>query len=177
MVVPPWLDFCFLFDIFSLHSFWFIRLFWDRVFPSFPVFPFSFLTMNRLYKRTVVLDGSGFPDNVKVDDIPSKIVDCFGSVNVLSVQFMLGRAIRVTFENEPFLANVIRESSVTVDNVVCSLRGSGPRAENVLIFRYPFEADSAPLKGEISKMGRYMRSVLGHGPILIMSWMVPGSSV
>lgn len=133
--------------------------------------------MNRLYKRTVVLDGSGFPDNVKVDDIPSKIVDCFGSVNVLSVQFMLGRAIRVTFENEPFPANVIRESSVTVDNVVCSLRGSGPRAENVLIFRYPFEADSAPLKGEISKMGRYMRSVLGHGPILIMSWMVPGSSV
>lgn len=52
--------------------------------------------MNRVNKRTVVLDGSVFPDTLKVDDIASRIVNCFGSVNVLSIQFTPGRAIRVT---------------------------------------------------------------------------------
>ena len=71
--------------------------------------------MNRFNKRTAVLDGSGFPDTLKVEEIASRIVNCFGSVNVLSIQFTPGRAIRVTFESEPFAA-VVRELSVTVDD-------------------------------------------------------------
>ena len=67
---------------------------------------------------------------------------------------MPGRANRVTFANQSFAANVVRESSATIDNVVCLVRGGGgPRPENVLIFRYPLEADSAPLKDELSKDG------------------------
>ena len=66
---------------------------------------------------------------------------------------MPGCAIRVTFENEPFAANVVRESSVSIDNAVCHVWWGGPRPENVLIFHYPFEADSAPLKEELSKFG------------------------
>ena len=57
--------------------------------------------MNRFNKRTAVLDGLGFPDTLKVEEIASRIVNCFGSVNVLSIQFTPGRAIRVTFESEP----------------------------------------------------------------------------
>ena len=64
--------------------------------------------MNRLFKRTVVLDGSGFAETVKVEDIASKIVEFFGSENVLSVQFVPGGAIRVTFENESFAATIVR---------------------------------------------------------------------
>ena len=79
--------------------------------------------MNRLFRRTVVLDGSGFDESVKVEDIASKVVGFFGCVNVLSVQFMPGRTIRVTFENESFASNVVRESSVSIDNVVCHVRG------------------------------------------------------
>ena len=109
--------------------------------------------MSRWFKRTVVLDGSGFAETVKVEDIALKIVEFFGNDNVLSVQFMPGRAIRVTFENESFAATIVRESSVTIDNVVCYVRGGGPRPENVLVFRYPFEADSAPLREEPSKYG------------------------
>ena len=112
-----------------------------------------FSIMNRYFKRTVVLDGSGFAETVKVEDIASKIVEFSGSENVLSVQFMPGRAIRVTFENESFAATVVRESSVSIDNVACHVRGGGPRPENVLVFRYPFEADSAPLREELSKYG------------------------
>ena len=114
---------------------------------------FVFSIMNRLFKRTVVLDGSDFAETVKVEDIASKIVDFFGSENVLSVQFVPGRAIRVTFENEPFAGTVVRESCVSIDNVVCHVRGGQPRPENVLIFHYPFEADSAPLREELSKFG------------------------
>ena len=117
-----------------------------------PVFT-GFFIMNRLFRRTVVLDGSGFDESAKVEDIASKVVEFFGCVNVLSVQFMPGRTIRVTFENESFASNVVRESSVSIDNVVCHVRGGGPRPENVLVFRYPFEADSAPLKEELSKYG------------------------
>ena len=124
---------------------------------SSPLCRFSrgFFTMNRVYKRTVVLDGSGFPANVKVHDIASKIVDCCGLVNVLSVQFMPGKAIWVTFESEPFTANVVTKSSVSLDNVVCAVwgGGGGRRPENVLLFHYPFEADSPPLKEELSKYG------------------------
>ena len=98
--------------------------------------------MNRWFKHTVVLDGSGFAEIVKVEDIALKIVEFFGSENVLSVQFMPHRAIRVTFENESFAAAIVRESSVSIDNVVCHVRGGGvPRPENVLVFRYPFDSE------------------------------------
>ena len=33
--------------------------------------------MNRLFRRTVVLDGSGFDESVKVEDIASKVVGFF----------------------------------------------------------------------------------------------------
>lgn len=107
--------------------------------------------MVRLYKRTVVLDGSVFPDTVKSDNIASKIVTCFGSAKCLSAQFTSGRVIRVTFENEPFAENVIRETSLTTE--VCSVKGETPRTEHVFIFLYPFKAESAPLVEELSKYG------------------------
>lgn len=66
----------------------------------------AFFSIVRSYKRTVILYRSVFPDNVKSDDLASKIVTCFGSANVLSSQFSPGRVIRVTFENEPFAENV-----------------------------------------------------------------------
>ena len=72
------------------------------------VFVVFFSIMNRLFKRTVVLDGSGFAETVKVEDIASKIVEFFGSENVLSVQFVPGGAIRVTFENESLAATIVR---------------------------------------------------------------------
>ena len=148
-----WVSFVFLFSFSSPHSLWCPFLFGVGVLP--PFFPrfYGFFIMNRLFRRTVVLDGSGFDESVKVEDIASKVVGFFGCVNVLSVQFMPGRTIRVTFENESFASNVVRESSVSIDNVVCHVRGGGPRPENVLVFRYPFEADSAPLKEELSKYG------------------------
>lgn len=127
--------------------------------------------MVRLYKRTVVFDRSVFPDNVKSDDLSSKIVTYFGSANVLSSQFTPGWIIRVTFENEPFAENIIRETSLTPE--VCSFMGEGPRTEYVLISLYPFKAESAPLYQNTGKSKIFF---LGNGSSWMMLWMVLGSS-
>ena len=76
----------------------------------------------RTNERTVVLDESGFSDTVKVDFIASKLVDHFSSGSVLSLQSMPGRAIRIIFNDEPLAAGLIRESSVFIDNVVCTVK-------------------------------------------------------
>ena len=75
--------FCPFVDSFSpvgVSWFWFVFLF--SLFPliasgapsslgsgSSPFFPCYFFIMNRWFKRTVVLDGSGFAETVKVEDI------------------------------------------------------------------------------------------------------------
>ena len=122
-----WSLFVFLFSFFPLIAFGAPSSLGSGSSPFFSLFlrVFVFFIMNRLFKCTVVLDGSGFAETVKVEDTASKIVQFFGSENVLSVQFMPGRAIRVTFENESFAATVARESSVSIDNVVYHLRGGG----------------------------------------------------
>lgn len=135
---------------FSPTVFGFFLLFEVGFFPLSRHFG-AFFSMVRSYKRTVVLYRSVFPDNVKSDDLASKIVTCFGSANVLSSQFSPGRVIRVTFENEPFAENVMRETSLTTE--VCSFMGEGPRTEYVLISLYSFKAESAPLTEELSKYG------------------------
>ena len=58
--------------------------FWVGVLPPFflCLYGFLFFIMSRWFKRTVVLDGSGFADNVKVDEIATKIVEFFGNENV-----------------------------------------------------------------------------------------------
>ena len=134
--------------------------------------------MNRFNKRTAVLDGSGFPDTLKVEEIASRIVNCFGSVNVLSIQFTPGRAIRVTFESEPFAA-VVRELSVTVDDVACPVQGGGVSLDwkTFLFSLIRLKQILSYLRNTFLNMGRCMTSALGCGLILTMLWLVPGSAV
>ena len=129
--------------------------------------------MNRVYKRIVVLDGSVFPDILKVDDIASRIVDFFASVNVLSIQFMPGRAIRDNFESEPFAADVVRELCVTVDNVVCPVRGGEVGLDRkAFLFSLIHLRQIVPhLRKNFLNMGRCMTSALGCGLILTMVCM------
>ena len=59
------------------------------------------------------------------------MVDYFSSGSVLSLQSLPGRAIRIIFNDEPLAAGLIRESSVFIDNVVCTVKagwgGGGKR--------------------------------------------------
>ena len=174
-VFPPWgflgfgLFSCFPF---SPHSLWCPFLFGVGVLPFFPCY---FFIMNRWFKRTVVLDGSGFAETVKVEDIASKIVEFFGSDNVLSVQFMPGRAIRVTFENESFAATIVRESSVTIDNVVCYVGGGvGLDRRMFWFFAIPSRRTLLRCGRNFLSKGRYTIFASELGLTWIMLWMVPG---
>ena len=59
--------------------------------PSFLIF-----AMSRSLKHTIVLDVSGFPDDCPINSMASKICDEFSDGDILSVQFMPSRTVRVT---------------------------------------------------------------------------------
>ena len=109
--------------------------------------------MSRSFVRTVVLDVSAFAADTKVDEIASKICACFEEGEVVSVQFMPARSVRVTFSSEAVKRVVLNSPSLTVDGIDCPVRGGGPRPENVLIYRYPYEADVNDLKTVLSQFG------------------------
>ena len=109
--------------------------------------------MSRSFVRTVVLDVSAFAAEIKVDEIASKICAYFEEGDVVSVQFMPARAVRVTFSSEALKRVVLNSPSLTVDGIDCPVRGGGPRSENVLIYRYPYEADVNDLKTKLSQFG------------------------
>ena len=77
----------------------------------------------------------------------------FSNGDVLSVQFMPSKSVRVTFKDEAIRLAVLNSQCLSVDNVQCAIRGGGPRPENVLVFRYPFEADLSALKEVMSRYG------------------------
>ena len=119
--------------------------------PSPP--PFLLFAMSRSLKRTIVLDVSGFPDDCPINSIASKICEEFSDGDVLSVQFMPSRSVRVTFKDESIKFAVLNNECLSVDSVQCPVRGGGPRPENVLVFRYPFEAELSALKDVMSHYG------------------------
>ena len=68
----------------------------------------------------------------------------------------------------------MRESSVSIDNVVCHVRGGGPRPENVLVFAI-LSRRTLPRSGRnFLSMGKYTIFVSEPGLTWIMLWMVPG---
>ena len=143
------------------HPSWFLAIFklaltgpfWIVVSGAFALFlafagffflaPFflPFGAMSRLFRRTFVLDVSGFPDDCNVNYIAEKICGSFNVGDVVSIQFMPGKSVRVSFKDESIKTTVLSSDSFVVDGVACHVRGGGPRPENVLVFRYPFEGD------------------------------------
>ena len=115
--------------------------------------PFLIFAMSRSLKRTIVLDVSGFPDDCPINSIASKICDEFSDGDILSVQFMPSRTVRVTFKDESVKLAVLNKEFLSVDSIQCPVRGGGPRPENVLVYRYPFEADLSALKDVMSYYG------------------------
>ena len=149
------------------HPSWFLAIFklaltgpfWIVVSGAFagffflPPFFLPFGAMSRLFRRTVVLDVSGFPDDCNVNYIAEKICGSFNVGDVVSIQFMPGKSVRVSFKDESIKTTVLSSDSFVVDGVASHVRGGGPRPENVLVFRYPFEGDHSLLKDVMSRFG------------------------
>ena len=109
--------------------------------------------MSRSFVRTVVLDVSAFAADIKVDEGTSKIGACFEEGEVVFVQFMPAKSVCVTFSSEALKCVVLNSPTLAVDGVDSPVRGGGPRPENVLIYRFPHEADVEDLKTVLSHGG------------------------
>ena len=57
------------------------------------------------------------------------------------------------FKDESAKLAVLNKECLSVDSIQCPVRGGGPRPENVLVYRYPFEADVSALKDVMSYYG------------------------
>ena len=118
-----------------------------------PFLHFFLIAMSRLFRRTVVLDVSGFSEERDINYIAEKICSTFSVGDVVSIQFMPGKSVRVSFKDESIKTTVLSNDSLSVDGVPCPVRGGGPRPENVLIFRCPFEVEHSVLKEVMSQYG------------------------
>ena len=47
----------------------------------------------------------------------------------------------------------MRCESITIDDVVCPVRGAGPRPQNILVYNYPYEGDELYLHTVLSEFG------------------------
>ena len=64
--------------------------------------------MSRSFVRTAVLDVSAFAADVKIDEFASKICACFEEGEVVSVQFMPAKSVRVTISSEALKRLVLK---------------------------------------------------------------------
>ena len=98
------------------------------------------------FKNTVILDGSRFPPTMSRYDIAKSIKARFDCVyTVLSIQFVPGYRIQVTLKESEAKGAIEKFEEISVGAVKCKVISAGPRAQNVLLYHYPFEADNQEL--------------------------------
>ena len=99
---------------------------------------------------TVALDVSKVPAAASRVDISSAIVHRFTAYEVNAVQFV-GNLARVTFSSASDRDDVMRFESVRVGDVICLVRGGGPRPQKVFVYSYPVEGNLSFLTDALSR--------------------------
>ena len=86
-------------------------------------------------------------------EVVSKIINSFHPVKpIVAVQF-LGYDAKVTFASEAHKREVMANESVSIEGVECSVRGGGPRPQNVLVYNFPYEIPHAVVREALSAFG------------------------
>ena len=110
--------------------------------------------MSGKFVRTVVLDGSLFSSSLPRFDIVKRLTDCFAPQPVLSVQFMPGKRLRVTFSEAVFKEQLEQLETITVGDVPVKIVGGGPRPQNVIVYQFPFEGDDSLVERTLLQFGQ-----------------------
>ena len=95
--------------------------------------------------------------------ISAKFADHF---LVESVQFMPGGLVHVSFQSSSGKRYVDSVDFVVLCGFHCPVVKPGPRFENVLVFHYPFEASTVPLRRVLSSYGEVHAINVQHYPDL-----------
>ena len=111
--------------------------------------------MPRRFPCTVLIDVKEFADLGKTrPEVVSKIINSFHPVKpIVAVQF-LGYDAKVTFESEALKREVMARESVSIEGIECSVRGGGPRPQNVLVYNFPYEIPHAVVREALSAFGK-----------------------
>ncbi|XP_044170117.1 putative uncharacterized protein DDB_G0277255 [Acropora millepora] len=123
--------------------------------------------MARRFKRTVVLDLSGFSSDLPRYDVAKMVYKRFeGSASVQSIQFVPGKNVQITFKDSKTKESIEKHEYITINDVRCAVVGGGPKVQNVLIHHYPFEEDNHRLWIALSSFGEVRDIQYQHYPDL-----------
>ncbi|XP_044173964.1 uncharacterized protein LOC114947486 [Acropora millepora] len=123
--------------------------------------------MARRFKRTVVLDLSGFSSDLPRYDVAKRVYKRFeGSASVQSIQFVPGKNVQITFKDSKTKESIEKHEYITINDVRCAVVGGGPKVQNVLIHHYPFEDDNHRLWIALSSFGEVRDIQYQHYPDL-----------
>ena len=107
----------------------------------------------RAFPCTVSVDVSGLASQgANRPDVVSTLVEYFRPAPIVAIQF-IGTDAKVTFECEVHKQNAMQHKSITVNGVVCEIRGGGPRPQNVLIYNFPYEIEHCVVRNALSFCG------------------------
>ena len=128
----------------------------------FCVFSFSFI-MPRRFPCSVSIDVKEFADLGKTcPEIVLAIINLFHPIKpIVAIQF-LGYDAKVTFESEAHKREVITNEYVSIEGIECSVRGGGPRPQNVLVSNFPYEIPLAIVREALSSFGEVESAHFRH---------------
>ena len=116
------------------------------------------------FKRIVVFDLSEVPTSKSRADLVQAIRTKFEPAVIKSIQFVPVKQVQVTFEDPSMKGCVERFDDVLISEVPCKVLHAGPRAQNVMVYHYPYDADDQQLKVYLSTYGKIENVRYQHYP-------------
>ena len=111
-----------------------------------------FGTMPPRLALTVGIDVSGLAARFSRAVVAQRIMNRFLAFKIAAIQFV-GTVAKITFCNLADRQSVMRCENIIIDEVVCPVRGGGPRPQNIFVYNYPYEGEELLLRAVLSEFG------------------------
>ena len=103
-------------------------------------------------KRTLIINAWGFAEMSRYE-IAKLIKLSLGSHSIKSIPFMPNYYVHITFESEASKTTLTRNEYLLIGDRHCKVVRVGPRAENILLFHYPYKESDQSLADFFKEFG------------------------
>jgi len=121
------------------------------------------------FRKTIAIDLSDMSSDLSRQDVVNILLDFFSHVTVKSIQFVPVKLAHVTFEDSATKDYYIRYDELEFNGVKCRVLGAGSRAQQVLVYHYPYEEDDESLKSVLEDFGKVLgirhQHYVGHNAV------------
>ena len=107
------------------------------------------------FRKTIAIDLSAMSSDLNCQDV-NILLDFFPHVTVKSIQFVPVKLAHVTFEDSTTKDYYIRYDELEFNGVKCRVLGAGSRAQQVLVYHYPYAEDDESLKSVLEDFGKVL---------------------